>query len=832
MENTNTLVAQIETLVGRPLNRTPQRGDDPLSSVMPYKENCPKYAVDEDGRLIGLNLADTGIDDDVWQKILALPGMAEHLQALNLSDNKLSTFRFPNGGLRRLHMLNLADNQLKEFALPDGMSALTDVNLEGNPMENPGPEIIRQGKAAVLRFLRELSRQGVIEVFEVKMLIVGEGETGKTTLWKLLQAPDHPVPDELQSTVGIQIKEGWGFEHPARPGEKFLVNLWDFGGQDIQYMTHQFFLTRRSFYVLLADGRRQVANFSYWFKVISLLGCEEEIAEGEDEAFERLPVLVVLNEKGAPITRLPYDPETVAEDYPKLKIIRREVDFKIKTDGRFNALRDTIQDVLSSQMKHLPLKFPANWNEVRLELYRLRETENHIDSARFERICTDCGVMEKQSRQDLSRWLHNLGVILHFQDDPALADFIVLNPQWASNAVYEIMRHKEVLDNAGRFQRSLLRKVWSDSGYSDAEQGKLLNLMLKDNFEVCFQTFEHGREIYIAPQLLPDNRPEAYQWLQEKTTLRYTYQYPFMPIGIIGRLIVRLHDDIEELQGRKMIWVKGAILAKDGCRAQISETDDPQDGRKLIRIEVQGDGVEERKNTLRDIRQELDRIHSRSFPTLKVFQKIPCICSQCSAAAIPREFDVADLRNRSKSTIECPKSSVDIKVRQLLEGFFPEEGRLAIEKKGGGRSKKIFFSYSKHDRQWLDQLLKHLASLRYNERIQPWNDADILPGDDWNDAITRELAEADIIILLVSSDFLATPYIQSVEIKSAMERHEQSEARVIPIILKPCDWQDMPFGKLNGLPFKGQPVSKWADRDDAWLAVVQGIKKIVEDFTT
>ncbi|MBK8193475.1 MAG: hypothetical protein IPK76_09775 [Lewinellaceae bacterium] len=226
-------------------------------------------------------------------------------------------------------------------------------------------------------------------------------------------------------------------------------------------MTHQFFLTRRSFYVLLADGRRENHNFSYWFKIINLLGREED-------APDNLPVLVVLNEKGNPIARLPYDPETVRDDFPKLDIIRREVDFANKNDGRFDALRSTIQDILCHRMAHLPLKFPANWNEVRLELYRLRnpqnqieseefegssnaeplvnpEIRNHINSVEFERICEEKGVHKPQSRDDLSQWLHDLGVILHFHEDPVLADFIVLNPQWAANAVYEIMKYPEIL---------------------------------------------------------------------------------------------------------------------------------------------------------------------------------------------------------------------------------------------------------------------------------------------------------------------------------------------------------------------------------------------------
>lgn len=657
------LVRQIESLLQKKLHPVEARGGDLLDPLMRFKENQPKVAL-EGGHVIGLNLARTGLDDQKWQQILALPGLADHLRALNLCENKLTRFPFPEGkGLRRLEKLHLGDNALKEFALPPDAGGVVELDLEGNPLENPGPEMMKQGKAAVLRFLYEMAQQGVSEVFEVKMLIVGEGETGKTTLWNLLIDPDHPVPDPNQkSTVGIQIHEGWKFQHLDRPGDTFLVNLWDFGGQDIQYMTHQFFLTRRSFYVLLADGRREVANFPYWLKIISLLGCEENSAE-------RLPVLVVLNEKGNPIARPPYDAAAAREDYPKLELIKREVDFGNK-DGRFEALRSAIQDVLCHKLAHLPLKFPKKWNNVRLELHRIGQSRNHIDSNEYHDICTRQGVTDKQSRDDLSQWLHDLGVILHFHEDPSLADFIVLNPQWAANAVYEIMRHQSVLANHGRFDKKMLREVWTACSFTDAEQGKLLNLMLKDNFEVCFKAAEQGREIYIAPQLLSEKRPDEYAWTTDKNALRYTYQYPFMPNGIIGRLIVRLHEDIETRNGRKMVWEKGTLLKKDGCQAQIIETTDPADGRKLIKIEVQGEHPEDRKNVLRYIRQELDNIHTRSFPTLKVFHKIPCNCAQCAGSATPNEFDFASLKNRKKPTIECPKSTLDIPVKQLLEGVF------------------------------------------------------------------------------------------------------------------------------------------------------------------
>ena len=270
-----------------------------LGGVMAFKKGEPKYALDEKGQLIGLNLVATGLDDEKWQGIVNL-----------LEQNNV-----------RLQALCLCENELKKFISPPGIAALKLLDLEDNPLVFPLPETVKKGQAAVLRFLQAAESQGIREAFEIKMLIVGEGGAGKTTLWNLLQNPDHPVPDPDQEfTLGIQIEEGWKFEHVVQPESEFLVNLWDFGGQEIQYMTHQFFLTRRSCYVLLADGRKEAANFSYWLDIISLLGCD-------DEQEEKLPVLVVLNENKIKNPVMPYDSENVKEQYPKLDIIKRDVDF-------------------------------------------------------------------------------------------------------------------------------------------------------------------------------------------------------------------------------------------------------------------------------------------------------------------------------------------------------------------------------------------------------------------------------------------------------------------------------------------------------------------------
>ena len=619
---------------------------DLQTGLMAFKSNHPKYAVDNQGRLIGLNLAATRLDDNGWQKIVAL-----------LEQNAV-----------RLQALNLSDNNLKNFSLSSVTSDLSVLDIDDNPLEYPAPEVIQQGPAAVLRFLKASLAQGIREAFEIKMLIVGEGETGKTTLWNLLQNPNYPVPCKQDSTVGIQIKEGWSFEHIDHPDKEFLINLWDFGGQEIQYMTHQFFLTRRSFYVLLADGRKEVSNFPYWLDIIDLLGRDQDKET-------RLPVLVILNEKGNKNATMPYDRKAVEEQYPGLEIISRAVDFARK-DGRMEAVVKTIQQILCRQIDHLPLKIPVLWDNVRLELNRMRESVNHINYSQFSTICNKHGVTDTQQQSDLSRLFHDLGYLLHFQDDVNLADFVILNSGWAVKAVYQILENDNVKEfNQGRFNQRLLQDIWTEKGYSAEEKGKLLSLMLKEGFEVCFRATENQEEIFIAPQLLPDQEPDDICWDDSPETLRYVYEYPFMPKGIIGRLIVRLHEYIENSEdSRKVVWKDGMHMQKDGCRARVRFIKDRTKGREIIKIEVQGNQAEDRKHVLRDIRQELDGIHKRSFPSLRVFRKIPCNCSKCERSLEPFEHDSEVLDNMRKKgrPVQCQKSGDMVPVQQLLDGVYGE----------------------------------------------------------------------------------------------------------------------------------------------------------------
>ena len=143
---------------------------------------------------------------------------------------------------------------------------------------------------------------------------------------------------------------------------------------------------------------------------------------------------------------------------------------------------------------------------------------------------------------------------------------------------------------------------------------------------------------------------------------------------------------------------------------------------------------------------------------------------------------------------------------------------------------ELFYSYSHKDEELRDELERHLSILKRQGVIAGWHDRRIGAGKEWKGQIDAHLNSAAVILLLVSSDFLASDYCYDVEMKRALERHDAGEARVIPVILRAVDWKGAPFGKLQCLPTDAKPVTSWSNRDEAFRDVAQGIRKAVEEL--
>jgi hypothetical protein len=157
----------------------------------------------------------------------------------------------------------------------------------------------------------------------------------------------------------------------------------------------------------------------------------------------------------------------------------------------------------------------------------------------------------------------------------------------------------------------------------------------------------------------------------------------------------------------------------------------------------------------------------------------------------------------------------------------PSKAQLCIQCGQKMQPVEIFFSYAHKDKDLQKQLATHLITLGRAGVALSWSDRDILPGDQWIEDIDTHLQSADIILLLISPDFIASDYCYDIEMTKAMERHQRHQACVIPVIIRQADWQQAPFGILNALPYGAKPITSWPNRDQAWLDVVQGVKRVI-----
>lgn len=536
------------------------------------------------------------------------------------------------------------------------------------PLTNPPMEIVERGNSAILNYWEQIEiQQGTVELYEAKLVIVGEGGTGKTTLFEKLKDASYQIRDTPE-THGINIHEGLPFNHINIGENTFYANLWDFGGQDIQYMTHQFFLNPRALYILMMDSRRESPNLPYWFKIINLLGRESE------ELNERVKLLLVFNKrtnsKGSPQYQ---DILKFYEDGIDVQFL--EVDLAVN-DYRFENLINTIQN----HLVNLPIvksQLPCLWKDVREDLRNEAKNENYISTRRFAEICSKYQIEKEEDQWLLSGYLHQLGSLLHFQNDRGLRSWVILKPQWAVDGVYSFLTDENIVNNYGHFKETDFIQLLATKGYSREGADLILQLMTKNNFDICYEA-SLGR--YVAAQLLPNVAPE-YSWYPPREMLQFRYQYSIMPKGLMSRLIVRLSDylEVHPENGKQIVWKKGSVFrikSREGeCRVRLREDDaESKSGLRQILVDVIGD-QHARKYALRKIRDEVDDLHYKWFRRLKPAEMVPCCCSECRVSDDPQLYKLENLliRSTKRKDTSCDSSGEDILIQTLLEGIYDQQ---------------------------------------------------------------------------------------------------------------------------------------------------------------
>jgi GTPase SAR1 family protein len=575
----------------------------------------------------------------------------QKLTSLGLGDLHLLSLPPEIFQLSNLTNLDLSFNHLS--ALPNEIVRLTKLkrlNLYANPLISPPLELAVRGMDTICEYLTS-AQEGTQTVAEVKVILVGEGASGKTSLTRCLMGEDFNKNE--QTTHGIRIKP-W---QPDTGEQQPRCNLWDFGGQEIMHATHQFFLSRRSLYVLVLDGR-QDNKAEYWLRYIESFGGGS-------------PVLVVLN-KYDTNPGFDLDRPFLEEKYPFI------VGFYRTSCATNNGIR-AFKQALLEELAKVPLtrnEWPLSWFRAKAELEGMHEPR--ISYEAFEGVCREAGVAGEISREVLGDFLHDLGIVIHFTDF-GLDDNHVLDPKWVTGAVYKIINAESVAAGKGVLRLDALKQVLRPQKndpyiYRRADHRYIIELMKK--FELCYEL--EGGEVLI-PQLLAVPRP-SFDFPYEGA-LRFVLHYAdFLPPSVMPRFIVKRHQEIKD----RLRWRTGVVLEHPLLEATAVVRADNEARR--IHIAVTG---KERKIFLALIWLTFRELHI-DFEGLRVSERVPLPDAPAVSVAYETLLDYAE-QGLEKIIPEGTKKAYS--VHELLEGVHfdnPSDGERMLtlvntENKGGMR---------------------------------------------------------------------------------------------------------------------------------------------------
>jgi len=750
-----------------------------------------------------------------FNRLTVLPdsiGQLHNLQHLALSDNHLKKLPYSIGNLAQLKQLLLSDNRLT--SLPESLLNLQSLKalfLHENdalkiPAELLGPTIEeadeRRARPAkpieILKYYFKVHAGARRPLNEAKLILVGRGAVGKTSIVNRLV---HRTFKDERKTEGIKITE-WPLK-VGRKKDSVRLNVWDFGGQEIMHATHQFFLTERSLYLLVLSGREggEDAEAEYWLKLIQSFGGDS-------------PVIIVLNK----VREHPFDVNRSALEQ-KYSFIREfiKTDCKDGKDGFGIAQLRRVVERETDKLEHLRDAFPASWFSIKDKLAGMRK--NYLSFDDYRKECARLGEEDPKAQESLALYLHSLGIALNYKDDQRLKDTHVLNPRWVTNGIYKILNANQLEKQKGEIRLGDLAGILNRRIYPKEMHGFLLNLMKK--FELCFSL--PGKDSnYLIPELLSKQEPKQARDFDPRECLNFQYHYPVLPEGLLPRFVVRTHV-LSDVTPR---WRTGVILKLEENLALVKA--DAQDRRVFINIKGP---VEGRRRLLSIIRANFDRMHA-DIPKLQPSEIVPL--PQQPGADIPyKELLAWEDKGKLKFEKIVDSDVVELDVHELLNGVEIEAERERVRDSRRGvesrRAASIFVSYSHKDERQLNELKTHLSPLERQNLIDTWHDRRIVAGEEFGQKINENIESADVILLLVSADFIASKYCYEIEMKRALERHEKKEARVVPVIIDYVNWKAIPeLSKLTAVPKDGKPVPKWPKKAAAWLDVSERVQEMLE----
>ncbi len=592
--------------------------------------------------------------------LTALPesiGGLRSLTQLHLKANRLSALPESVDSLGSLTQLNVADNRLSTLPcqLADLVENGLDLGVAGNPLADPLPMLVEQGQAALAAYLRSLYDSQ--PQYDAKLLLVGEGNVGKSSLVAALKS--EPFVEGRSTTHGIEIS-ALSARHPSLDVD-MTVRAWDFGGQEVYRVSHQFFFTDRALYAVVWHARqgREQDEVEGWLRRIRL-----RIGQG---------ARVLLVATHCAERRAEVDYSQLDRMFPGLLAGFFEVD--CRTGEGIPEFRQAISEE-AARLPQMGQLISPRWVAAREDILARSETEPQIEYDLFVEICGRHGVSESEASA-LAKLMHDLGQVIYYAEDEGLRDIVILNPEWLTKAISYVLEDVPTRNSGGFLDHERVREIWSDrdDGFSPRYHRYFLRLMEK--FDISYRTGEPETQSLVA-QLVPfkrpalpwDSRPQPRSGIRSLTLVCHLAE---PAPGLIPWLTIRHYRDATGAHWRHGVFLRHRTQAYKS-EALLELRSDTE-----LEAQVRAPSPDMYFNVLRD---SIEDLIAKRWPGLEYWLAIPCPGRTSPGTRCPGSFRIDGLirhLDKGRETVTCMSCDEAPDISALLTGFSAQSVPLTAE---------------------------------------------------------------------------------------------------------------------------------------------------------
>lgn len=768
-----------------------------------------------------------------------------NLKELYLSNNKIKTVDFISG-LVNIETVDLHNNIIRDLrpiikiiqniGISNDKWEINTLNIAKNPLELPPMEIVTLGKEEVLGVLDDIEKRGRYVNKDIKVILVGNSEVGKSTLVKYLDK-ENGLEDEHLPTLWMEEKIINSKYSVNTIGEECLLHIFDFGGHDYYHDTHHLFYSTNTIYLLLWDKETNNLNsrkilqksrknleievetqdypIRYWLDSVKFYTKDVEADNFEFEIKRDVtydsPLLLIQNKVDNASEIIFQDNKTLNNDY---SFIYDMINISLKPKRNLDHFDSLFLEMLN-KMNIIGAVLPKFYETIKNSINSY-EGEPVLTFFEFVSYCNGIikNPIDDSQAKRLVRYLEQVGLVLCTSKD--MDEKIYIDKKWVIENMHKVL--EKLVDKKGEFKRDYVVRIL---GNDDSKVDDLLLMM--EEFKIIFKN--PYSDVYIAPLYLPkipDGKITLFLNENQITYRRFEFK-GFIQKNVILSIFQKFGTLFSADKNKDIFyyWKDGLIiknpntdeiimirfhLGNENGNACIDIYDLSQKEKPIFRDDV--------LKFIRDVNQGYEL---EEMITLDGIDYISKKLLEENAKIGKHVF--------SEKKLSEPVKSEQQKLFKLKD--YMEFIDNPVKKK------KVVISYSKKDVAQIHTLKRYLRPLVDAELIEePWYCTSLNPGDDWDGKIKHKFQEADIIFFMISEYFYSTKYIIDHEIKTAIDRYDNGESiKIVPIILEFYDWgRKNPHNlqRFSALPYQAKPISDFGNPKLAWSTITSSVKMMIE----